>query len=108
MAAPPGPKPYETRLRALRELEKYLADLDVPSYFVYDFPQQASSWTNDPWQPVLLVGDIGATTDIKYLHSPKGWYFAVDGWMNNRGDDANQVAGELALWWAEVRAPEAH
>lgn len=100
----PEPKPYETRLTALRELEKYLADLGIPTYMIFFFPQQASSWDNDPWQPVLLTGDAKDTRPIKFLHhSGDRWFYAVDSWLNDRGDDARQVAAELALWWAEQR-----
>lgn len=95
-------KPYSSRLDALRVLEKHLHALDVPTYMIFDFPQMASSFDNDPYQPVLLVGDLRDTRDVKCLYSDtrRCWYFAVGSWRNDRGGDPCQVAVELATWWA--------
>lgn len=97
-------KPYIIRLDALRKLEKLLGAMDLPTYMIFDFPQQASSFDGDIYQPLLLVGDPKATRDVRYLHGRPEWYYALDGWQNNRGHDPGQIAGELCLWWAEVLA----
>lgn len=99
-------KPYVVRLDALRELEKLMRDLEVPVYMIFDFPQQASSFDGDMYQPLLLAGDLAATKDVRYLYSDTRdcWFYAVDSWRNDRGDDARRVAGELAIWWSEVRS----
>lgn len=109
MAEPLNPtKAYLIRLQALRSLEKQLQDVGVPTYMIFDFPQMASSFEGDLYQPLLLVGDLKATRDIRYLYSDTRdcWFFALDSWRNDRGSDTSQVAGELTLWWAEVLAGE--
>ena len=104
MALPQGSiRPYATRRAGLEELKALLDDLGVPSVICENMPQQASSFPGDYWQPVLWAGnDERGYTSVKYLHkAPDGWYYAVDSWMNDRGAEPAQVAGELLLWWAE-------
>lgn len=97
-----GTRPYQVRLAGLTQLQAALEALGVPVQIQENMPQMASSFVHDHWQPVLWAGDDQhGYKSVKFLHGIDGWYYAVDSWMNNRGNDVTQVAGELLLWWCE-------
>lgn len=101
------PRPYQIRLAGLTQLQAALGPLGVPAVMLHNQPQMASSFPNDYWQPVLWCGDDDhGYQPVKFLYArDERWYYAVDTWSNDRGNDVTQVAGELLLWYTEQSGP---